>query len=45
MVVSEPYPPCPQPLGGFTICDYAFAPPIHLVATDDGGAAWIELKP
>jgi len=45
MVVSEPYPPCPQPSGGFMTCDYAFAPPIHLVATDDGGATWIELKP
>jgi photosystem II stability/assembly factor-like uncharacterized protein len=45
MVVSEPEPPCPQPSGGFTICDYAFAPPIHLVATDDGGATWVELKP
>jgi photosystem II stability/assembly factor-like uncharacterized protein len=46
MVVSESEPPCLQPSrGGFTICDYAFAPPIHLVATDDGGATWVELKP
>ena len=47
MVVSEPEPPCPQPSGmpGFVICDYAYAPPQHLVATDDGGATWVELKP
>jgi photosystem II stability/assembly factor-like uncharacterized protein len=45
MVVSEPYPPCPQTGPGFTTCDYAFAMPQHLVATDDGGATWHELKP
>lgn len=43
MVVSESEPPCPG--APTTICDYAFAPPQHLVATDDGGATWIELKP
>jgi photosystem II stability/assembly factor-like uncharacterized protein len=43
MVVSESEPPCP---GAPTeICDYAFAPPQHLVATDDGGATWVEVKP
>jgi hypothetical protein len=48
IVVSEPEPPCPPPSGlpnAHPICDYAFAPPIHLVATDDGGATWVELKP
>jgi photosystem II stability/assembly factor-like uncharacterized protein len=45
MVVSEPEPPCPQPSRGFRICDYFFAPTVHLVATDDGGATWHELKP
>jgi photosystem II stability/assembly factor-like uncharacterized protein len=49
MAVSEPEPPCPgfsgiQP-GRIAICDYAYAPPQHLVATDDGGATWVELKP
>ncbi len=43
MVVSEPYPPCPG--APQAQCDYAFAPPQHLVATDDGGATWHELKP
>ena len=43
MVASESEPPCP---GAPTeICDYAFAPPQHLVATDDGGATWVEVKP
>jgi photosystem II stability/assembly factor-like uncharacterized protein len=41
MLVSEPYPPCPVAVQ----CDYAYAPPQHLVATDDGGATWVELKP
>ena len=47
LVVSEPYPPCPQPSGmqGVAICDWAYAPPQHLVVTNDGGATWIELKP
>lgn len=47
MVVSESEPPCPQPSGipGFVICDYAYAPPEHLVTTDDGGATWVELRP
>ena len=43
MVVSESEPPCPGAPN--TICDYAFAPPVHLVATDDGGATWHEFKP
>src|SRR5450759_3000779 len=43
MVVSEPYPPCPG--APQAQCDYAFAPPQHLVATDVGGATWHELKP
>jgi photosystem II stability/assembly factor-like uncharacterized protein len=43
MVVSESEPPCPG--APTTICDYAFGPPQHLVATDDGGATWVELKP
>jgi photosystem II stability/assembly factor-like uncharacterized protein len=41
MVVTEPNPPCP----GGTQCDYLFGPPEHLVATDDGGMTWVELKP
>jgi len=45
MVVQEPAPPCPQPSNGFAICDYAFSPPNHLVATDDGGATWHQLDP
>jgi photosystem II stability/assembly factor-like uncharacterized protein len=48
MVVSEPEPPCPQPSGlpnVHVICDYAYAPPQHLIATNDGGATWVELKP
>jgi photosystem II stability/assembly factor-like uncharacterized protein len=48
MVVSESYPPCPPPSGMpnvHPICDYAYAPPQHLVATNDGGATWVELKP
>jgi hypothetical protein len=44
MVVSESEPPCPQPPGGgHTVCDYAYAPAQHLVATNDGGATWTEL--
>lgn len=43
MVVSESYPPCPG--APVAICDYAYAPPQHLVTTDDGGATWVELKP
>jgi photosystem II stability/assembly factor-like uncharacterized protein len=43
MVVSESEPPCPGAPN--TICDYAYGPPQHLVATDDGGATWVELKP
>lgn len=48
MVVSEPEPPCPQPSAFpnvHVICDYAYAPPQHLIATNDGGATWVELKP
>jgi hypothetical protein len=48
MVVSESNPPCPQPSGFpnvHVICDYAYAPPQHLIATNDGGATWVELKP
>ena len=41
--VSESEPPCPG--APYTICDYAYAPPVHLVATDDGGATWVELNP
>jgi photosystem II stability/assembly factor-like uncharacterized protein len=47
LVVSEPYPPCAQPSGMpnvVAICDYAYAPPQHLVVTNDGGATWVELK-
>jgi photosystem II stability/assembly factor-like uncharacterized protein len=43
MVVSESYPPCPG--APAAQCDYAYAPPQHLVTTDDGGATWVELKP
>jgi len=42
-VVSESYPPCPG--APAAQCDYAYAPPQHLVTTDDGGATWVELKP
>jgi photosystem II stability/assembly factor-like uncharacterized protein len=45
MVVSEPNPPCPQPSGAVVICDFAYAPAQHLVATDDGGVTWVELGP
>ena len=45
MVVSEPPPPCPQVSGAITICDGLFLSVQHLVATDDGGATWHELKP
>jgi hypothetical protein len=45
MIVNDPEPPCPQPSAGFRICDYAFAPPQHLVATDDGGATWHMVLP
>jgi photosystem II stability/assembly factor-like uncharacterized protein len=48
MVVQEPEPPCtptPAPTNMTVTCDYAFAPPQHLVATDDGGATWHELNP
>ena len=34
--VQEPGSPCPWN----AICDYGFAPPQHLVATDDGGVTW-----
>ena len=43
MVVSESEPPCPG--APDTQCDYYYAPPEHLVTTDDGGATWVELKP
>jgi photosystem II stability/assembly factor-like uncharacterized protein len=42
MVVSVP-PPCPG--APVEQCDYFYAPPQHLVTTDDGGATWVELKP
>ena len=45
LIVDEPEPPCPQPSVGFRICDYAFVPPQHLVATDDGGATWHTVLP
>jgi hypothetical protein len=45
MVIQEPPPPCPQPTNGFAICDYAFSPANHLVATDDGGATWHQVDP
>jgi photosystem II stability/assembly factor-like uncharacterized protein len=46
MVVQEPPPPCtpsPPPTNTTVICDYAFSPPQHLVATDDGGATWHQI--
>jgi hypothetical protein len=46
MVVQEPPPPCtpsPAPTNMTVTCDYAFSPPQHLVATDDGGATWHQL--
>jgi photosystem II stability/assembly factor-like uncharacterized protein len=43
MVVSESEPPCPGAPN--PQCDYYYAPPEHLVTTDDGGATWVELKP
>jgi hypothetical protein len=48
MVVSEPSPPCipaSAPTNMTVACSDAFSPPQHLVATDDGGATWHELKP
>jgi photosystem II stability/assembly factor-like uncharacterized protein len=45
LIVNEPEPPCPQPSVGLRICDYAFSPPQHLVATDDGGATWHTVLP
>ena len=46
MVVQEPPPPCtpsPPPTNMTVTCDYAFSPPQHLVATDDGGATWQQI--
>ena len=45
LIVNEPEPPCPQVSGAYTVCDYAFSPPQHLVATDDGGATWHTVLP
>jgi photosystem II stability/assembly factor-like uncharacterized protein len=45
LIVNEPEPPCPQPSSGYMICDYAFAPPQHLAATDDDGATWHTVLP
>jgi photosystem II stability/assembly factor-like uncharacterized protein len=45
LIVNEPEPPCPQMSGAYTVCDYAFAPPQHLVATEDGGATWHMVLP
>jgi hypothetical protein len=48
VVVQEPSPPCTPvalPTNMAVACSYAFTPPQHLVATDDGGATWRELKP
>lgn len=48
MVVQEASPPClpsMAPTNMTVICDYAFAPPEHLVVTNDGGATWRELIP
>lgn len=46
LVVREPYSPCPQTSGipALEGCGSG-APPEHLVATDDGGATWVELTP
>jgi photosystem II stability/assembly factor-like uncharacterized protein len=46
LVVREPYPPCPQSssMPSFEGCALP-SPPEHLVATDDGGATWVELTP
>jgi len=48
LAVIEPNPPCPSmtsPSGGVmhVSCDYAFLPPQHLWATEDGGATWHEV--
>jgi photosystem II stability/assembly factor-like uncharacterized protein len=45
LIVNEPEPPCPQVSGAYAVCDYAFAPPQHLVATEDGGATWHMVLP
>ena len=41
LVYSDPDPPCAKN----AICDWVFAPPQHVVATDDGGANWHEVLP
>jgi hypothetical protein len=41
IVVQEPPPPCPKN----AVCDYAFSPANHLVATDDSGATWHQVDP
>ena len=46
LVVREPALPCPQSSGMPALegCGLP-TPPEHLVATDDGGATWVELTP
>ena len=45
LVVEEPYPPCAPaaPTNMSVECSYAFSPPQHLVATDDGGVTWHQI--
>jgi photosystem II stability/assembly factor-like uncharacterized protein len=49
LVYGDPEPPCPGPtysqIQVQPICDYAFPPPQHVVATEDGGATWREILP
>ena len=37
--------PSAAPTNVIVECSYAFSAPQHVVATDDGGATWRELKP
>jgi photosystem II stability/assembly factor-like uncharacterized protein len=45
MIVNDPEPSCPQPSVGNMICDFAYGPAQHLLATDDGGATWDMVLP